>query len=599
MNYKKVIFITLCAMVCACATAQIKLPTMNIDGCNFYYYQVNDKETIHGIAQKTGISADEIIEYNPSAASGINKKQLLLVPVDQPARNVSNTVAVTNAKAISYTLVNGDNIYTVAKKHNTTVEGLLNANLNIAPDKYVPGTKVKVVPNSALPFTYETTVVKFNNHIAANDESFYSIARKYNTTEEALRKLNPELKKPKKNKPVLVPVSAKVKVQGNMETISLDDLKANYDYRLSSVYNNLVEEQRKRVCNVGVILPFQLHKEEAPKQAYQYTDFLKGLMIAMDSLGNNVKRKINIKVYDTQHNLNVTDSLLALPEMAELNLIIAPEEPKQLERINAFGMANNINVLNCFSFKNEDYKTNPNSLVLNTPTPLLIANLTSWFKTRFSNCEVIFLNDNETSDMVSNIKSSFAEANIPCKVITVDGDLSYDALSNKLDPGTHYVFVPSNSGKGLLKRILPALKQVKSERFDCDINLLGLPEYVLYLKDYQNDLMTVDTYMFSRFFNAKGFRTRNVENSYKKWFGGQMLDAYPHRALLGFDTGCFIVNTLGQGNDINDDTELFKGIQTGFKFNHTQGCEGLVNQAVTLVHFSTDKKIESFVATDR
>ena len=50
-----------------------------------------------------------------------------------------------------------------------------------------------------------------------------------------------------------------------------------------------------------------------------------------------------------------------------------------------------------------------------------------------------------------------------------------------MNPGSKYVFIPSSGDKALVKKYIKALKQVKSERFDCDLSLIAYPEYVLYL----------------------------------------------------------------------------------------------------------------------
>ena len=159
-----------------------------------------------------------------------------------------------------------------------------------------------------------------------------------------------------------------------------------------------------------------------------------------------------------------------------------------------------------------------------------------------------------------------------------------------MNPGTRYVFIPSSGSKNLLKKVLPALKQAKAERFDCDMVMIGYPEYVLYLKDYQNDLQTIDTYMFSRFFNAKGYRTRDFDTLYKRWFGGSTLTSYPNMGLLGYDTAMFIVKAFNETGNMGD-APLYKGIQTGFKFERVNNWGGYVNQAIDIVHFTTDHTI--------
>jgi hypothetical protein len=179
--------------------------------------------------------------------------------------------------------------------------------------------------------------------------------------------------------------------------------------------------------------------------------------------------------------------------------------------------------------------------------------------------------------------------------INVGGELGYSDLSNKMNPGSKYVFVPSSGDKALISKFIKALKEVKKERFDCDLSLVAYPEYVLYLKDYQTDLQDVDTWMFTRFFNAKGFRSRDLEAAYKTNFGGEPLQAVPHMAIYGFDTGMYLLKSLGVDGIIDEETPLYKGIQTSFRWERGDNWRGYTNQAIEVVHFSTDHQITVLV----
>ena len=46
------------------------LPSKIINGKEYYYYNVQPKETIYSIAHKLGTTKDEIVKYNPSAVDG-------------------------------------------------------------------------------------------------------------------------------------------------------------------------------------------------------------------------------------------------------------------------------------------------------------------------------------------------------------------------------------------------------------------------------------------------------------------------------------------------------------------------------------------------
>ena len=74
-----------------------------------------------------------------------------------------------------YTVVAGDTLYSIAKKHNTTVENL----------KALNG-----LTSNLLSIGQKLTVPSMNIYVVKSGDTLYSIAKKYNTTVENLMKLN-------------------------------------------------------------------------------------------------------------------------------------------------------------------------------------------------------------------------------------------------------------------------------------------------------------------------------------------------------------------------------------------------------------------------
>ena len=569
-------------------------------------HTVEQGETLYGLAKRYGTTVDAIIAANPDAEKGIKTGQVLTIP-DKGAtvnanqqvqeafsRNTPMQVSVPQGSdPIFHTLTDGEDICSIAKQYNASIEGIINANPGLKPDEYITGAKVKVIPNSALPFTYERTGRRNYKYEAKRGDTYASIAAENGITEAELKAANPDLKKVKKGKIITLPKPFTERVTGEMTTISIDELRAYYTPRIKDIYDNLVSKRLENEVNIALVLPFQLHKSAPPKQAYLYTDFYKGFLLALDSAAKITDKHINLKVYDTQHNLNVTDSLLSLPEMRTMNMIIAPSEPQQLAKINAFGKANGVPVLNCFTTKNEDYLDNPYVYQVNTPTGEMMHDVMKWFDEQFKGYNVIFLNAASENDkeMFEHMRKHINRKKYSTATINVNGDLTYNDISNQMDPGSKYVFIPSSGDKNLVKKYIKALKQVKSDRFDCDLSLIAYPEYVLYLKDYQTDLQDVDSWMFTRFFNAKGFKTRDLETAYKSNFGGEPLQAVPNMAIYGFDTGLYLLHSLGVDGIINDETPMYKGIQTSFRWERGDNWRGYTNQAIEVVHFSPDHQI--------
>lgn len=577
-------------------------------------HTVAQGETLYGLAKRYGTTVEELVAANPGTDGGIKTGQVLTIPQgsSQPApdanQQVKDAFSQNNASVMNLTLPQGsdpifvtlkygEGIYDIAKQYNASIESIILANPGLKPNEYTGDTKIKVLPNTALPFVYERTGVRNYKYEVQRGESYASIAKDNGITEQELKAANPDIKKAKKGKTIVIPKPFTERVTGEMATISLDELRNYYAPRINDLYDNLVGKRLENEVNIAMVLPFQLHKSAPPKQAYLYTDYYKGFLLALDSVSHITDKRINLKVYDTQHNLNVTDSILALPELKMMNMIIAPSEPQQLARINAFGKANGVPVMNCFTTKNEDYLDNPYVYQVNTPTNEMIHNVMRWFDEKFTDYNVIFLvagGDNDT-EMFEHMRKHITGKKYPTATINVNGDVSFNTISNQMNPGSKYVFIPSSGDKNLVQKYIKALKQAKNERFDCELSLIAYPECVLYLKDYQTDLQDVDTYMFTRFFNAKGFRTRDLEAAYKTNFGGEPLQAVPHMAIYGYDTGMYLLKSLGADGIIDNETPLYKGIQTSFKWERGDNWCGYTNQAIEIVHFSTDHQITVYV----
>ena len=571
-------------------------------------HEVKQGETLYGLAKSYGTTIDELIAVNPGSENGIKIGQKLMIPTSRTIERAavdadkqvhdafsqnSAPIAPLGSDPVYQIINDGEDIYTIAKHYNTSIESILINNPGLKPDEYVAGTKIKVVPNTAVPFNYERVGRRNYKYEVKRGETYASIATDNGISEAELKAANPDLKKVKKGKTIILPKPYTEQVTGDMATIPVEELRAYYQTRIQDLYENLVAKRLENEVNIALVLPFQLHKSAPPKQAYLYTDYYKGFLLAMDSVSRITNRHINIKVYDTQHNLNVTDSILALPELKSMNMIIAPSEPQQLARINAFGKANGVPVMNCFTTKNEDYLDNPYVYQVNTPTNEMMHDVMKWFDEQFKGYNVVFLNASSESDkeMFEHMRTHINRKKYPTATINVSGDLTYNDISNQMNPGSKYVFIPSSGDKALVKKYIKALKQVKNERFDCDLSLIAYPEYVLYLKDYQTDLQDVDTYMFTRFFNAKGFRTRDLEAAYKTNFGGEPLSAVPNMAIYGYDTGMYLLKSLGVDGIIDEETPLYKGIQTSFRWERGDNWRGYTNQAIEVVHFSTDHQI--------
>ena len=662
------VLLAIVALLCPLlAEAQLNLPIKTIGDESFYFYKTGNNESIQSIAQKLGVTVDQIITYNPSAKLGIAKKQLLFFPVNafsnqsqgqKPTASVGNepvnhvvkkgeslyglarsynmtidelveanpqanngvqegdvlmipqktTVAPiasapvvadepqVEVKIIFHTIKSGETLFGVAKHYNTTIENLIALNPGIYPDKFVEGDVIKVQPNVTGTITIEKDITKFYTYEVKDGDTYESVAAAKGVTATALRQANPDMKKLKKGKTIYIPQSGVETAEISSSKATEKELEQTYANKMSDVYNTVHKIDTDNELNIGIILPFQLQKSNPPRQALLYTDFYKGFLVAVDSIGSKVNKKVNINVYDTQHNLNVTDSLLALDELKKLDIAIAPSEPKQLERINRFGQQNGVTVINCFSTKNDDYAENPRVIQMNTPTVYMVSLVNDWIAKNFKDYTVVYLDESNSEDkeIFASIKDFVKKNNIRSKTINVNDKLDFSRLSHEMDPGMNYLFIPSSGRKDLVNKYIGALSTAKSQRFDCEIALLGYPEYVSYLNDFKSSFQAVDTYIFSRFFKNDS-RGQRIEQKFDKMFGDKMLNTTPSMGVLGFDMGMYLLQSLNESPEIKESTPAYKGVQMTFDLMRQSNWSGLINKGIKMLHLNGSSMKETML----
>lgn len=131
------------------------------------YYTVKAGDTLYSIGKKFNISVEKLMQLNNLSNSFLSVGQKLKVSGEKPdiSESISNI----------YVVKAGDTLYSIAKKHNTTVE-----NLKALND----------LTSNLLSIGQKLTVPSMNVYVVKAGDTLYGIAKKYNTTVDNLMKLN-------------------------------------------------------------------------------------------------------------------------------------------------------------------------------------------------------------------------------------------------------------------------------------------------------------------------------------------------------------------------------------------------------------------------
>ena len=133
-------------------------------------YVVVSGDTLYSIARKFNTTVDKIKNLNNLSSNILSIGQVLKIPSGS-----------TDSNTNTYTVVSGDTLYSIAKKFNTSVDEIKNLN-NLSSNTLSIGQILKIPSSSTGLITTTYTVI--------NGDTLYSIARKFNTSVDEIKNLN-------------------------------------------------------------------------------------------------------------------------------------------------------------------------------------------------------------------------------------------------------------------------------------------------------------------------------------------------------------------------------------------------------------------------
>lgn len=138
------------------------------------YYTVQKGDSLWSIANKLGVSVDELKRVNNLTSNTLQIGQVLKVPNTTPTPPPSGST--------TYTVQKGDSLWLIAEKFNTTVDELKRLN-NLTSNTLQIGQVLN------LPSTVVTPDSNATYTVQAGD-SLWLIANRFNTTVDELKRLN-------------------------------------------------------------------------------------------------------------------------------------------------------------------------------------------------------------------------------------------------------------------------------------------------------------------------------------------------------------------------------------------------------------------------
>lgn len=146
---------------------------------NFVMYTVKAGDSLYSIAQQYNTTVDKIKSDNKLASNTLSIGQVLMIAdktTDATVEECFGEDEVLEEDYVIYVVKPGDNLYSIARKYDTTVSELKRLN-NLTSNNLSVGQELKI-PNER------------RIYVVKRGDSLYSIANMFNTTVSAIKSKN-------------------------------------------------------------------------------------------------------------------------------------------------------------------------------------------------------------------------------------------------------------------------------------------------------------------------------------------------------------------------------------------------------------------------
>lgn len=275
-NYKE-----LAEAVISAVANYIGVPYTPPEGITTNTYVVQKGDTLYSIANKLGTTVSELKKENNLTTNTLQIGEVLRIPTKEIYEEEENI----------YIVQKGDTLYSVAMANNTTVDELKKAN-NLTSNILSTGQLLKI-PSALLP---EST------YIVKKGDSLYSIANKYNTTVDELKRINNLTSNILSIGQVLKLPSDKVSdVEKEENTISYTVQKGDSLYSIARKYSTTIDKIKDlnnlttNLLSIGQVLLIPTDTNLETTYTVQKGDSLYSIAKKYDTTVDRLKQLNNLK----------------------------------------------------------------------------------------------------------------------------------------------------------------------------------------------------------------------------------------------------------------------------------------------------------------
>lgn len=562
------------------AASALDLPVKRINGKDYYYYMVQRNESLLSIAEKLGVTRDDILRNNPGASDGVRNGMRLYLPVEEFAETDKSKAGVSaSGEALRYKVQKGETLFGIAYRFDITPDAIVA--LNPGANGGVSAGDILLIPAKGV-----------DAEKVADNSIAQEVAPVAEVTEVATAAT-----------PVEESAPETTVVETTAEGAAEEPVRASENIEIVEIVDDSTEVEKS---TIAVLLPLMLEKGHQDKMARSASDFVRGFMLGVNTMSEN-SAPVDLKVYDTNNSPEEIRAILGKPELQDVDVVISPEEAGAVKLVLDATTSSGAYVLNLFSAQDTSYLESPRAIQTYIPAALMYEKAAQALIDMYDDYTPVFLiskgGRSEKLPFTNYLREQFAASGVVPVELVFDSMLSSDDLQS-LDREGKYVFIPASGSLTEFNKFSRALVNLRDEYADpTAIALFGYPDWTTFLGESAERLHQLGATIYSRFYcDETSLATHQFMTKFFEQYGVKPIEQQvPSQAMLGYDAARFLLTNLKANAGIftPEDKEPFKGLQSTFMFvtadeepgNDDVRTTGPVNQALYIIKFMPGEQV--------
>ena len=420
-------------------------------------------------------------------------------------------------------------------------------------------------------------------HEVQKKETLYSISRQYGITVDQLVEANPDLKKTKLKKGVVL----------NIPYTTAEDTQYQAEQQRAAEEAAKPKVTMYPTIKVAVILPFSKSEEKVSAESQKMINLYQGFLLAVDSLK---QRGCNVEVfaYDEVSPATPVSTILQRAEMKQMQLIVGPIRQWNVKSVADFahqnGIAHVVPLSNELALVNE----HPTTFQVNAPNSLMYNQVYNRFCLIHKDHNIVFVSMNDKGDNMSYIADF--KKDLDSKGIKYSSAIASDfaTVRDVLKKGTNNIIIPTSGSTSAFESLCKKIDGLDLTS-EYTVQLFGFPEWQTFAGKYDKYLNKYQCQFFTSLYsNGSSSRTQQFNGRFRRWFNQDQYNSFPKYGELGYDIGAYFIKGLNEfGSAFYENLHNFSYISMEFPmaFEKKNAWSGYQNRSMMIVTHRADGSV--------